>query len=340
MASYININGNNIPIRASDPTNPILGEIWYNTTTNSLKGQAYQTAAWITGGTTNNTMSGGSASTAGTQTAFVMYLGAAPGVDANPGYTETYDGTSWTNQPTTPYPASGAIGFGTSTAAVGAGGQPGGGGVSTTIEWNGSAWGSGGSLPFATLYQYGGCGPGTDGITIGGWDQTAGPGGPKATTRVYDGSTWSTDPATCPFPAYTASHYGAGSSDVNYLGGFNPGAPADNMNNAHVNYNGTTYTSLTNYPLNIAGANATGTTSNGFVWNGNRPGTPGATDVGNAWDGSTWTTSTTSPQANKYSFHGGNTVGASIYAQGAEPYTPATFEYQAEGPVTKTISGS
>ena len=38
MADYININGNNIPIRASDPSNPILGEIWYNSTTNLLKG--------------------------------------------------------------------------------------------------------------------------------------------------------------------------------------------------------------------------------------------------------------------------------------------------------------
>ena len=51
MASYININGNNIPIRASDPANPIIGEVWYNSTTNVLKGQTATTAgAWATGG--------------------------------------------------------------------------------------------------------------------------------------------------------------------------------------------------------------------------------------------------------------------------------------------------
>ena len=49
MADYININGNNIPIRASDPSNPIQGEIWYNSTTNLLKGQGFQAAAWATG---------------------------------------------------------------------------------------------------------------------------------------------------------------------------------------------------------------------------------------------------------------------------------------------------
>ena len=44
MADYININGNNIPIRASDPSNPIVGEIWYNSTTNALKGQGVTTS--------------------------------------------------------------------------------------------------------------------------------------------------------------------------------------------------------------------------------------------------------------------------------------------------------
>jgi hypothetical protein len=49
MADYININGNNIPIRASDPSNPILGEVWYNLTTNALKGQGAFTATVLLG---------------------------------------------------------------------------------------------------------------------------------------------------------------------------------------------------------------------------------------------------------------------------------------------------
>ena len=51
MATYINLHGNNIPIRASDPSNPSDGEIWYNTTSSSLKGHLQLSAAFSSGGT-------------------------------------------------------------------------------------------------------------------------------------------------------------------------------------------------------------------------------------------------------------------------------------------------
>jgi hypothetical protein len=40
MADYINIYGQDILAVASDPANPTQGQIWYNTTSNTLKGQA------------------------------------------------------------------------------------------------------------------------------------------------------------------------------------------------------------------------------------------------------------------------------------------------------------
>ena len=48
MATYIDIHGNNIPMRSSDPSNPIFGDIWYNTTTNALKGYVYASSAFST----------------------------------------------------------------------------------------------------------------------------------------------------------------------------------------------------------------------------------------------------------------------------------------------------
>jgi hypothetical protein len=48
MAEYINIKGQNIEVVASDPANPTLGQIWYNSTSNTLKGVGYQAAAWAT----------------------------------------------------------------------------------------------------------------------------------------------------------------------------------------------------------------------------------------------------------------------------------------------------
>ncbi len=73
MATYKNINGTNIPIRASDPTNPILGEIWYNTTSNTLKGQGYGTASWATAPVMNEARA--ATASFGTQTSGVAATG-------------------------------------------------------------------------------------------------------------------------------------------------------------------------------------------------------------------------------------------------------------------------
>jgi hypothetical protein len=54
MAEYINIKGQNIEVVASDPANPTLGQIWYNSTSNTLKGGGVTTAgAWATGNNMN-----------------------------------------------------------------------------------------------------------------------------------------------------------------------------------------------------------------------------------------------------------------------------------------------
>ena len=54
MAKYIDIAGNNIPIRSSNPSNPILGEIWYNTTDNVLRAQGFDAVgAWSSGNNIN-----------------------------------------------------------------------------------------------------------------------------------------------------------------------------------------------------------------------------------------------------------------------------------------------
>ena len=39
MATYITVKGISIQALASDPSNPVEGQVWYNTTTNTLKGQ-------------------------------------------------------------------------------------------------------------------------------------------------------------------------------------------------------------------------------------------------------------------------------------------------------------
>ena len=38
MATYITLKGMPIQVLATDPTNPVEGQVWYNTTTNKMKG--------------------------------------------------------------------------------------------------------------------------------------------------------------------------------------------------------------------------------------------------------------------------------------------------------------
>ena len=93
MAEYKEIHGYNIEIVSSDPSNPVNGQVWYNTTSQTLKGITYNPAgAWASGGNVNTARRTGAG--VGTQTAALISGGYAPGaVTAN---TEIYDGSSWT----------------------------------------------------------------------------------------------------------------------------------------------------------------------------------------------------------------------------------------------------
>ena len=39
MATYITLKGILIEVLAADPSNPVEGQIWYNTSTNTIRGQ-------------------------------------------------------------------------------------------------------------------------------------------------------------------------------------------------------------------------------------------------------------------------------------------------------------
>jgi hypothetical protein len=74
MAEYINIRGQSIEVVASDPANPTLGQIWYNSTSNTLKGGGVTAAgAWATGDNMNTARF--VMGNAGTQTAALAFGG-------------------------------------------------------------------------------------------------------------------------------------------------------------------------------------------------------------------------------------------------------------------------
>jgi hypothetical protein len=74
MAEYINIRGQSIEVVASDPANPTQGQIWYNSTSNTLKGGGVTTAgSWATGNNMNTARHG--LAGAGLQTAALAFGG-------------------------------------------------------------------------------------------------------------------------------------------------------------------------------------------------------------------------------------------------------------------------
>ena len=53
MTTYKELKGTNIEAVATDPTYPVTGQVWYNTTSNVLKGSVFAAAAWASGGSLN-----------------------------------------------------------------------------------------------------------------------------------------------------------------------------------------------------------------------------------------------------------------------------------------------
>jgi hypothetical protein len=150
MAEYINIKGQNIEVVASDPANPTLGQIWYNSTSNTLKGGGVTTAgAWATGGNLPSPLYSGAG--AGTQTAALMFGGVGPGGNSNVTY--EYDGTSWTPSNNLNRTTQQLAGAGTQTAGLAFGGEP---TTAATEEYDGTNWTTVNSMNTAR-YSLGGC---------------------------------------------------------------------------------------------------------------------------------------------------------------------------------------
>ena len=141
MTTYKEINGTNIKNLSSDPANPIEGQLWYNTTSGTLKGRSVSTlASWASGG--SMAVAKTNFAGAGTQTAALAFGGQSPG-----SATESYDGTSWTNLGNIfTQNVSNLAGCGTQTAALAFGGQLPPVGTDATSEFNGTSWAAGGNL--------------------------------------------------------------------------------------------------------------------------------------------------------------------------------------------------
>jgi hypothetical protein len=164
MATYKGIKGFSIQNLSADPSNPIEGEIWYNSTSNVWKvEEATAAGAWATANNMNNARS--SLGGAGIQTAALAFGGSQPS-PINSTLTEEYDGTSWAGSGGLGTGRRGLAGCGIQTAGLAFGGYVT-GFLSATEEYNGSTWSPGNPLINARSSSIG-AGTQTAGLAWGG----------------------------------------------------------------------------------------------------------------------------------------------------------------------------
>ena len=328
MANYKNIHGLNIPIRTSDPSNPLIGEMWYNSTSNSLKGQInVASASWASGATYPSARR--DATGFGTPTAAIIMGGNPANSTAN-----TYDGSSWTSTTAIPANSSGADSDGPQTAGLFVGGTD----TTANYDWNGSTWSANPTLPVGR----------TGHATIGGAAvQTAalaisGEGGTNAgiTTSSWNGSTWTAGAA---IPGWSQGTSGGGTPAAAFVQGHQI---ATTGGTATKDYDGSTWTdgSVSNNGHNYGGGG--GLPTNGIMFGGTSTPNPGTkTNVAETYDGTCWTNSATMV-VGVSNAHGKATLNgatSSLCVTGNAPppgYSDVTQDFTGSGPSTVTISSS
>jgi len=339
MTTFKEIRGNLIKSTSTDPANPQEGQIWYNSTSQVLKGEEIL-GAWSSAANMNRTSSGGYYGSIGTSTSSLGLVG-TPG-NSSPLETEEWNGTSWSaSDNMAPYsgiagnmtPQGGASG--TVTSALYSGGEQYTGNTENKAqEYNGSSWTTITNMPVKTGYNVG-IGTASDtSMSVGGYDETY---AFLTNTLNWNGSSW-TSGGNLSTARWAAS--GGGTNTAAWFSGGKTGSYPGTNTTETENYNGTSWS--TGDALNTARWQSAGsgpqTTS---IVIGGRP-TPGTGRIANTetYDGTAWTeiadlaSARSSPRGT-----GGTSSGAFIGGGSLPPNTNATEELNF-APTTRTFTTS
>jgi len=286
MSTYKDIQGNLIPVLSSDPSNLEFGDIWYNSTSSSLKAYQY-VSVWSTGA--NYPQGLAALGGAGTQTAGLAFGGqfnSPPNVLRPRNIANKYDGTS--------YSATGSLGtarrllggFGTQTAAVATGGTTGpGNSVASTENFTGTSWAASGNLPYvksnANQKTYG---TQTAGVMLGSSGGFPYPSPPYGiTTLNYNGSSWSTGVSLPANFGPAASKQGFGTQTAGVA--INQGP---NGLGTSVEFNGSTWGSTAYSNVMHFDGHTSGTQTAGLYATGTAGGRSYTLIASETYDGTTW----------------------------------------------------
>ncbi len=339
MSTYKSIFGQKIKRVSSNPSNPIEGEMWYNTATGSLKVQELVAASFSSGGSMGNARYGGNYFGTGksSQVAVGGQKAAAPPSANNIADSETYDGTTWSEGNNLGTARFNGAGGGTETAGIVATGRNPAASPSpqvryaNTEEYNGTSYSEVNACPEAS-YRKVGAGTQTALMICGGLPPSFPP--YSNTSFEYDGTNWTAGGA---MPQRGDYMDGVGVTTAAVIfGAINSPSPA---NNTSLDYDGSAFSSNNNMNNNHGGQHlASGTVTAAIVAGG---GTPyAAAAESEIYDGTSFSTNATLAQVGQRGGKGSttaNAIGCGGYGPG---YLTATEEYNAAAPGTKTVTTS
>ena len=300
MSDFKTLKGLYIKHVSSDPSNLIAGQIWYNTTTQTLK-TAPLIEAWGSGGNMNTARSGGaSAQAAPASTGWIA------GGSGDTNATEEYNGSAWTNSNDMGTSRTAVGGAGTLTAGLIFCGDAGGNNPTGTVEeYDGTSWTEVNNVTTARQAMRG-CGTQTAALGFGAYN----PDTPER-TEEYDGTNW-TEGGSHPTAFYWGGYAGIQTAALAFGGS----TPDKDMTFA---YDGSSWTqggNMSNSARNASGASGF-TQATALVFGGSEPGVIAVTE---AYDGSAWSTKSNMGTA-RYR-HGG--FGSGTDATAAGGYTGST----------------
>ena len=277
MSTYREIIGKKIKKVSSDPSDGLDGEMWYNSTTGTLRGpailEAWSSAAPMVAGK-------GQSGNFGIQTSAVSAAGSFAPARTDNSY--EYNGSGWTTITVYPAALNELAGVGIETAGLVIGGRsPPPAAVTTTTEYNGSSWTGGGALP-AGRHSGMAAGTQTAALYAFGRNQTA-PAYFK-TAYEYDGSSWTAANDASTLRAYLGG-FGTQTAGV-ACGGFVP--PQTNVTEEYDGTNWTTTGNMGTARYQFLGTAGTETAGLAFGGRTSAPAYPTQTE---SYNGSTWSTS-------------------------------------------------
>jgi len=331
MTAYTGIQGQNILITATDPSNPVEGQIWYNTTSNLLKGYALISAAWASAPSLNTAR--WALAGVGTNTAALVFGGYAQDPVGLYTSTESYNGSSWTtvNSLSPGKRNMGQTGVQTAALAVGGGTTNGAVQQNNTQTWNGTSWTTGGNYP-VNIQATSGAGTNTAGLFAGGYRDNP-PGLNVTETNTYNGTSFTTVPAN--LNTATNSQAGNGTQTTAIIAGGGPAGTATET------YNGTSWTTRTSFSTPRGSPGGAGDSSLAIIMGGESSPTP-LTAATELWNGTSWTaTSNMSAAISDFGKDSGS-ASAAFQAGGYAPggKTAGHQQYTAAALGNKTITTS